>query len=778
MLSQIRPKAYPRYLSLPILGSVLEEFTDWSHQQGYALGTLEGQLKSALQIDQFFQKRGAACLNDLSHNDFDKAWHHYRHCSPCTAGAAHQIERFLKEKGTLCRDFPQPKTPTSSELSRFSEYLRSSRGFETTTIQAHSRYLKNFLNHIGYDANTKVLTTLTSKEIEDFLCTWSKRLNRFSLQHVVSYLRAFLRFQYEQGVLRSPLHTMIDTPRTYRLEQLPRSLSWETVNALLLSIDRTRADGMRDYTMLFLMATYGLRSCEVVSLTLDDIDWRAATICIPQRKTRNQLILPLTDAAAEILIEYLKKSRHNLSYRELFLRIRAPHGPLKPTAVNEIFQRWSRISGLNIPFQGSHCIRHSYAVHLLRQGTSVKSIGDLLGHRNAESTCVYLRLATEDLRGVALPVPQGSQPDLRINMVNRLRQKVNRKKGIESPSGSSPLRSFLAEEIKAYLQLKRAFGRSYHNEAWILHSLDDFLVTQHPLSKDLTAEKFNSWCATLHDLNPTVRRRRMYVVRNFCLYRCRSKPHSFVPDPLAFPMNRPPSPPHVVSESEMASILKATQSLLSDQLSSLRPQTIRIALLLLYSTGMRRGELLRLKWGDFDSSQTTLSIQASKFHKSRIIPLSPSVAAELRTYLALRQKRRLFADATSPIVWNGYHSLQGRSYTGRGFATNWVTLCASLNILTPNGRPPRIHDLRHAFAVNVLLRWYQEREDVQAKLPLLSTYMGHVSVVSTHYYLTFIEGLRSEASTRFYQKFGKVITPGFTHLEQACLEIPKSGGTL
>jgi len=194
MLSQIRPKSYPRYLSLPILGSVLEEFTEWSHQQGYALGTLGDQLKSAVQIDRFFQQRGAACLNDLSHNDFDKAWHHYRHCSPRTAGAARQIERFLREKGTLCPALPQPKTPTSSELSRFSEYLRNLRGFETTTIQAYTRYLKNFLNHIGYDANTKVLTTLTSRQIEDFLCTWSERLNRYSLQHVVAYLRTFLRF--------------------------------------------------------------------------------------------------------------------------------------------------------------------------------------------------------------------------------------------------------------------------------------------------------------------------------------------------------------------------------------------------------------------------------------------------------------------------------------------------------------------------------------------------------------------------------------------------------
>jgi site-specific recombinase XerD len=79
---------------------------------------------------------------------------------------------------------------------------------------------------------------------------------------------------------------------------------------------------------------------------------------------------------------------------------------LKPTAVSEAFQKWVRHSGLPIPFQGPHCLRHAYAVHLLRRGVSLKTLGDLLGHRSAESTCVYLRLATDDLRGVALSVPR------------------------------------------------------------------------------------------------------------------------------------------------------------------------------------------------------------------------------------------------------------------------------------------------------------------------------------------------------------------------------------
>jgi len=560
---------------------------------------------------------------------------------------------------------------------------------------------------------------------------------------------------------------MIDTPRVYRLEQLPRSLSWEMVNALLLSIERESGYGIRDYTMLFLIAMYGMRACEIVSLTLDDIDWRGGIIRVPQRKTSNQLVLPLTDAVGEVLIEYLKKSRPKLPFRELFLRVRAPHGPLKPTAVNEVFQLRVRKGDLNIPYQGTHCLRHSYAVYLLRQGISVKAIGDMLGHRSAESTCVYLRLDIEDLRTVALPVPKGPEVQMNKNIANQGPKIKDRKEAKKSKTKSlALLRSFLSEEIRNYLQLKRSLGRNYNREARTLHSLDAFIVAKYPLAKDLTAAIFNDWCTTLLYLSKTVRRTYMRYVRNFCLYRLRTREDSFVPDILTFPSNHQPITPYIFSESEITRLLSATQYLDPCSRCPLRSQTMRMAITLLYTTGLRRGELLRLKLGDFNSAEKTLLIKATKFHKSRIIPLSLSVSVNLEEYLALRHKNRLPMEEKSPLVWNGYGGPEGKSYTGPGFASNWSALCSSLKIFTRKGRPPRIHDLRHAFALNALKRWYVEGCDVQAKLPLLSRYMGHVSIHSTHYYLRFDEGIRSEANDRFYENFGKVIANGISNHSQ------------
>jgi integrase/recombinase XerD len=163
--------------------------------------------------------------------------------------------------------------------------------------------------------------------------------------------------------------------------------------------------GLRNYAMFLLIATYGLRASEVVAINLDDVRWRQGILHIYQRKTSSPLELPLTNEVLSALVKHLQQTPTPAPYRRVFLRMRAPLGILKPTAVTEAFQALVRHSGLDIPYQGPHCLRHSYALHLLKNGTPLKTIGDILGHRTAESTSTYLRLATGDLCEVALAVP-------------------------------------------------------------------------------------------------------------------------------------------------------------------------------------------------------------------------------------------------------------------------------------------------------------------------------------------------------------------------------------
>jgi integrase len=183
----------------------------------------------------------------------------------------------------------------------------------------------------------------------------------------------------------------------------------------------------------------------------------------------------------------------------------------------------------------------------------------------------------------------------------------------------------------------------------------------------------------------------------------------------------------------------------------IRAQTIRLALILLFCCGLRRGELLRLRIGDCDPHENVLRIEGTKFHKSRVVPLSDSVAEEMNRYLALRRRRRLCSKPDAFLIWSNNRLARDNTYSAGALADNWRLLCLATGVLDRRGRPPRLHDLRHSFAVTALHRWYQQGVAVQSKLPHLATYLGHVSPVSTHYYLHLSPDLQQAASQRFHQ---------------------------
>jgi site-specific recombinase XerD len=402
MLTDLYPKAHQKYSRLPLFGSVLDEFADWLADGGYHRGLIYRHVWTTSDVDRRLRIRGCRSLSEINREHLDAIRPKNSQDNLYLASTVRLWERYLEEQLLL----PKPQsTPGQLLATEYRQHLEEVRGLSVSTLNHHCATVVMFLDHIGYGQDPCKIGQIDRKVLEQFVQVRGSHVHRFSLQHEIAHLRSFLRFLGMQGKVRSGLDGQIDTPRVYRGEQLPRSLPWDTVCALLESIDRSTPMGRRDYSMLSLITTYGLRSCEIVGLRLDDIHWRLGQLRIPIRKTEAMLTLPLTDAVADSLVKYLRRGRPSLPYREVFLRCRAPAGTLKPTAVAEMFQACVRHSGLDIPFQGPHCLRHSYAAHLLRQGTPLKLIGDLLGHRLAESTCMYLRLAVEDLRDVALDLP-------------------------------------------------------------------------------------------------------------------------------------------------------------------------------------------------------------------------------------------------------------------------------------------------------------------------------------------------------------------------------------
>lgn len=312
--------------------------------------------------------------------------------------------------------------------------------------------------------------------------------------------------------------------------------------------------------------------------------------------------------------------------------------------------------------------------------------------------------------------------------------------------------SGLAATITSYLTLKRALGRQYAGEERVLAHVDQFLAAHHV---DLTGEMFAAWGLTLQHLASGTRRRRMRTVRNLCLSRRRGEPGCFVPDVRLFPPVHQAIRPHLFTDNHIAQLLAAARTLARSAQSPRRPENMRLAIVLFYTTGLRRGELTRLTVGNYHPQERTLAIRESKFHKSRLLPVSPDAAGEIDHLLEMRCQQRLPTGADSPLLW---HRTRTGGYSGGGLGGAMRALFRRAGIRTATGHLPRTHDFRHGFAVTALLRWYCAGLDVQTKLPFLAAYMGHVSIVSTAYYLQFVEPLAAAASTRFAEHCGALIT--------------------
>jgi integrase len=305
--------------------------------------------------------------------------------------------------------------------------------------------------------------------------------------------------------------------------------------------------------------------------------------------------------------------------------------------------------------------------------------------------------------------------------------------------------------------MKRASGRRAVQMAYIFRYLDRFLVSCH--ASDLTRETFLDWSESMSSLHANTRAGRLRVVYRFCLFRRREQPGSFVPDPTQFPPWRPRPLPYIFSEADIIRLHDAAGDLAPHKTSPLHCAVARIAIVILYTTGLRRGELVRLTLGDYDTTDCVFHVRRTKFDKSRLVPLSADTVMELDRHLKARLQAGAPSHEDAPLLVHN-HGGPFRDYTGGGIGELLRKVIRTTGIRTSRGRPPRIHDLRFTFAVQALSRWYRTGVDVQARLPALATYLGHVSVLSTQYYLTFFAATAEAASERFHAHAAGWLSPG------------------
>ncbi|MDQ7982558.1 tyrosine-type recombinase/integrase [Paraburkholderia sp. SARCC-3016] len=396
MLQELFPKVHRRYEGSRFAAD-LEGFAIWLRRSGYSRTSTCDHLFRAKQTLE--RMDGAEPGGEFATEHLYTAFTSSRF-QALYRGTQRAFERFLASRGRLIR--AEPDDPFGVLFGHYLQHLRELRGFAVSTAAQHDSTLRDFLGRAALPDRT--LRTLSSTDVENYIRLKSREVTRQTLQHVIAHLRAFLRYCEDRGDITPGLHC-IDTPRTYRAELPPRALEWKLVPKLVNSVDRHSRAGWRDHAVLHLMAYYGLRASEVAALTLSSINWESRTLHVQQRKTRSVLVLPLADRTINLLRRYLRCGRSGSDCPALFLRARSPAGPLTHYGVVEIFYKRARLSGLPITNSSSYALRHAFAMRLLDRGVGTKAIGDILGHRSLESTCVYLRLDIAMLRCVALQVP-------------------------------------------------------------------------------------------------------------------------------------------------------------------------------------------------------------------------------------------------------------------------------------------------------------------------------------------------------------------------------------
>lgn len=323
---------------------------------------------------------------------------------------------------------------------------------------------------------------------------------------------------------------------------------------------------------------------------------------------------------------------------------------------------------------------------------------------------------------------------------------------------SLPISTTPFEQVTAhYIRHQYALGKQFRIPEHTLHVLARSLRARG--AQDLDAEQFEAWRRERAHMSPTSQRALALIVRRLCLYRRRTEPDCFVPDPLHFPKRLPAIAAVIFGPHEVARMLAAVDALAPQPQFPLRRAVLRMAIILLYTTGLRLGELAHLTLADVDLRNRTLWIRASKFHKTRLVPLSATTSRALRRYLQERLAAPWDLSHHAPLLGHHHGCRQFRGYVPAALGRALSAVFDLAQIRGPHGQRPRVHDYRHSFAVQALLRWYRSGANVQAKLPQLSMYLGHVSISSTAYYLHFVPQIAAAAHRRFARHF-RALTQG------------------
>lgn len=307
----------------------------------------------------------------------------------------------LREEGLIPGPSPVMASAVDVVVTNYRLFLADERGLAASTIDGRERVARAFLD--DWFSRHDDLGDLTAVDVVEFMSSSCASSSVGTAKLTLSGLRSVLRFLHVSGQVGVDLSSAVLAAAGWRHAGLPRGLDDGQVSRLLAACDRRRAVGRRDFAIVTLLARLGLRAAEVAGLRLDDIDWRAGVIAVVGKGRREEQ-LPLPVDVGEAVVAYLQRGRPASGSRAVFLRVRAPSGPLTAAGIKGVVQKLGVRSGLG-PV-GSHRLRHTAATSMLRHGGDLGEIGQVLRHRSLTTTAIYAKVDRTGLRRLALPWPE------------------------------------------------------------------------------------------------------------------------------------------------------------------------------------------------------------------------------------------------------------------------------------------------------------------------------------------------------------------------------------
>ncbi|EHD22800.1 MULTISPECIES: tyrosine-type recombinase/integrase [Brenneria] len=391
------------------LGPQIERYAQWLHERHTSHGSARQHVRALGHFNNFVIARGVSRLEELpDHVEAFVAYWKSSHSGWCKSAQDRAIvvtQSRVPVERMLCLALPdysrpdnRPDMPFAASVPGFFPFLLNEKGLRQATLHGYTYTLRPFEAYL--ERGGVILSALMPADINGFIEERARTLHKSGMLNSACALRVFLRYLYREGILSIDLVHCVPRGRVYRQASLPRAIGWTDVERLLLSIDRRSELGKRDYAILTLLASYGLRAREIVALSLDDFDWIHNQISIPMRKGGHSTRYPLSATVGEAVIDYLQVRRADVDHRQVFLTVKSPYTPIQHWRVSSMTGDRMRDIGIPVARAGSHTLRHACVQHLVEAGLPFKTIGDYVGHRDPASTLVYGKVAVHKLREI------------------------------------------------------------------------------------------------------------------------------------------------------------------------------------------------------------------------------------------------------------------------------------------------------------------------------------------------------------------------------------------